>query len=97
MEKKYFIKYHVIEQAERMVDKYAFLAEEKEYAVREQNLSKEEAEKNFAEADKLYTLSDKLHQTILNCCEGRSYKGTWEQVQFLTKHAQQRDCLDALI
>lgn len=91
MEKTYFIQKRVIEQAERMKEKYAYILDVECFDL----LIAGETEAYDKKVKEVSALQDELVEAFENIhSEGYSYKAPWKYVEILKKHAYSRDILD---
>lgn len=102
MSKLYCIPYNVISQAERMRDKYFFLAENEQWKVQYQgqsdsfpSLTAEEVEQCFKMSEQYYNEALEIAEA-LNNIKGHN-KAEWKYIEVLKNASSKRDMLDAEI
>lgn len=92
MSKLYFVKYEVIAQAERMKDKYYFLAENEQWKVQENTMSNKDAERHFKKSEMYHSQAEKINEALMSIVGNN--QATWNNIQILKQAAFQRTMLD---
>ena len=101
MSKLYYIKFEVIDQAERMKDKYYFLSEQEEWKVIYQGqenypkLSSKEVDNCWKMAERYRAEGDKINEALINI-KGRN-QAEWKYLEILREASYERDLLDSIL
>ena len=101
MSKLYYVKFEVIDQAERMREKYYFLAEQEEWRVIYQGqegykkLSSEEVDQCWKRAEEYRIKGDKINDSLMSI-KGRN-QAEWKHIEILRTASLERDLLDSML
>lgn len=102
--KKYFIKYQTVTNAERMADKYDYLAKQQEWKVENEGtedypeiLTMEQAQECWDKAEEYRIKRDKIRNALANCNGQGTYKAEWKYIEILKEAEQERLFLDSTL